>query len=107
MPAHPELSGPWPTVERLSSADYPSDGPPGAMLNLARAANREDRRELRDRALAASARRLLELSPGQVLPLGRRTGDRVELRAGGKVIGDGELIDVDGELAVRVVRLAP
>ncbi len=55
----------------------------------------------------ASARRLLELSPGQVLPLGRRTGDRVELRAGGKVIGDGELIDVDGELAVRVVRLAP
>ncbi len=54
MPAHPELSGPWPTVERLSSADYPSDGPPGAMLNLARAANREDRRELRDRALAAA-----------------------------------------------------
>jgi hypothetical protein len=56
--------------------------------------------------VAVSARRLLELAPGAVLPLARPASGAVELLVGGRLIGRGELIDVDGELAVRVTALA-
>jgi type III secretion protein Q len=52
-----------------------------------------------------SVRRLLELAPGQVLSLGRPLGGPVELRVGRRVIGRGELVDVDGELGVRMVAI--
>jgi type III secretion protein Q len=52
-----------------------------------------------------SVRRLLELAPGQVLSLGRPLGGPVELRVGRRVIGRGELVDVDGELGVRLVAI--
>jgi flagellar motor switch/type III secretory pathway protein FliN len=54
-----------------------------------------------------SARALLELAPGAVLALGRPAGGQVELVVGRRVIGTGELIDVDGELAVRVLTTTP
>ncbi len=57
--------------------------------------------------LRVSARALLELAPGQVVPLGAPVGAEVELRAGGKVIGRGELVDVDGEVGVRVLAVVP
>jgi type III secretion system YscQ/HrcQ family protein len=48
---------------------------------------------------------LLGLAPGAVLALGaRRTG--VSLRVGGELWADGEIVDVDGELGVRITRLA-
>jgi type III secretion system YscQ/HrcQ family protein len=48
---------------------------------------------------------LLGLAPGAVLALGAgRTG--ISLRVGGEVWADGEIVDVDGELGVRVTRLA-
>jgi len=50
---------------------------------------------------------VLELAPGQVLALGRPAAGQVELVLGRQVIGTGELIDVDGELAVRVLALHP
>ncbi|RMH40582.1 MAG: hypothetical protein D6689_13295 [Deltaproteobacteria bacterium] len=52
-----------------------------------------------------SARQVLELSPGQVLPLARPLGGPVDLVVGTRVIGTGELVDVDGELGVRVLSL--
>jgi hypothetical protein len=54
-----------------------------------------------------SARKLLELAPGEVLALGRPAGGEVELVVGRRVFGKGELIDVDGELAVRVLSVNP
>ena len=50
-----------------------------------------------------SLRRLVELSVGEVVRLGRPLGGPFELRVAGKAIGTGELIDVDGELGVRVL----
>jgi type III secretion protein Q len=56
-------------------------------------------------SVTLSVRRLLELAPGQVLSLGRPLGGPVELRVGRRVIGRGELVDVDGELGVRLVAI--
>ena len=52
-----------------------------------------------------SLRQLVELSVGQVVQLGRPLGGPFDLRAAGKLVGKGELVDVDGELAVRIVSL--
>jgi len=57
-------------------------------------------------SLQLTARRVLELAPGQVLPLDRRLGGPVELVVGTRVIGTGELVDVDGELGIRVLALS-
>ena len=55
--------------------------------------------------VSLSARAVLELAPGRVLALGRPAAGQVELVLGRQVIGKGELIEVDGELAVRVLAL--
>ena len=48
---------------------------------------------------------LLGLAPGAVLALGaQRKG--VSLRVGGELWADGEIVDIDGELGVRVTRIA-
>lgn len=52
-----------------------------------------------------SARALLELAPGAVLPLGRPLDGAVELWAGARRLARGELVEVDGALGVRVVEL--
>jgi len=52
-----------------------------------------------------SVRQIAELAIGQIVPLGRPLAGPFELRAGGRVIGHGELIDVDGELGVRVTSI--
>jgi type III secretion protein Q len=53
-----------------------------------------------------SLRQVMELAVGQVVPLGRPLAGPFELRAAGQLVGQGELVDVDGELGVRIVRLA-
>jgi type III secretion system YscQ/HrcQ family protein len=48
------------------------------------------------------AREWAALCKGDVLTLGRRVGDRVVLRVGGLPVARGELVDVDGEVGVRI-----
>ena len=55
--------------------------------------------------LRMSARELIELGPGAVLPLGRPLAGPVELVVGGQVVAVGELVDVEGELGVRLVEV--
>ncbi len=50
-------------------------------------------------------RQLAELAIGEVVPLGKPLAGPFELRAAGRVLGRGELVDVDGELGVRIVSL--
>ncbi len=50
-----------------------------------------------------TVRGVLELAPGQVVELGKPPGGAVELRVGTRVVARGELVDVDGELGVRVI----
>jgi type III secretion protein Q len=55
--------------------------------------------------LRLSLRQLSELAVGQVVSLGRPLQGPFELRADGRIIGTGELVDVDGALGVRVLSL--
>lgn len=52
-----------------------------------------------------SVRSLLELRPGHVLELGRPIGSAVELRVGARVVARGELVDVDGDVGVRITSI--
>lgn len=52
-----------------------------------------------------SLRRIAELAVGEVVPLGRPLAGPYEVRAAGQLVGHGELLDVDGELGVRIVSL--
>ena len=52
-----------------------------------------------------SLRQVFELAIGQVVPLGRPLAGPFEIRAAGKLVGQGELVSVDGELGVRIVSL--
>ena len=53
--------------------------------------------------LTLAAEEVAALRAGDVLLLGRPPGGPVDLVAGGKVIARGELVDVEGELGVRVL----
>lgn len=46
------------------------------------------------------------LRPGEVVTTGRAIGETVTLRAGDRAIATGELVDVDGEVGVRILKLA-
>lgn len=48
---------------------------------------------------------LARLAPGSVLQLGRTAAELVEIRANGRRIGRGELVDIDGVVGVRIIRL--
>lgn len=45
------------------------------------------------------------LAPGAIVPLGRTPGEAVEIIANGRRIGRGEIVEIEGELGVRVGRL--
>jgi type III secretion protein Q len=48
---------------------------------------------------------LARVEPGAVLPLGLARRGLVTLRLGGRELAEGELVDVDGTVGVRVLRL--
>lgn len=52
-----------------------------------------------------SAADVVALRPGQVVELSRSPGDAVDLVVDGKRIGRGELVEVEGELGVRILEL--
>jgi hypothetical protein len=53
-----------------------------------------------------TVRQLAELAIGSIVPLGRPLAGPFDVRAAGRTIGQGELVDLDGELGVRIVSLA-
>ncbi len=53
-------------------------------------------------SVSLSAREVASLKPGDVLESQRRIGEPVVLRVGGRVIARGDLVDVEGELGVRI-----
>jgi flagellar motor switch/type III secretory pathway protein FliN len=50
-----------------------------------------------------SAREWATVGRGEVLALGRRVGETVLLRVGGVPVARGELVEIDGEVGVRIV----
>jgi flagellar motor switch/type III secretory pathway protein FliN len=54
-----------------------------------------------------AAREWAALTSGDVVSLGRRVGEAVVLRVGGVPVARGDLVEIDGEVGVRIVeRLA-
>jgi type III secretion protein Q len=53
-----------------------------------------------------SAREWSQLGAGDVIALGKRIGENVILRVGGVEVARGELVDVEGEIGVRIVARA-
>jgi flagellar motor switch/type III secretory pathway protein FliN len=49
------------------------------------------------------ARDWASLAPGDVVSLGRKIGDAVTLRVGGVTVARGELVDLEGEVGVRIL----
>lgn len=60
--------------------------------------------DLGDRILTLGE--LRQLAPGHVFELGRPVRSAVNIRANGKIVGEGELVDVDGQMAVSILKLA-
>ncbi len=54
-----------------------------------------------------SLARLASLAVGEILPMGVPCTGPVELRMAGAVVARGELLDVEGELGVRITQLGP
>ena len=52
-----------------------------------------------------SLKELFELRLGSVVDLGRPPSEYVDLVANGKMIGRGELVEIDGKLGVRIINL--
>jgi type III secretion system YscQ/HrcQ family protein len=53
-----------------------------------------------------SASDVLALRPGQVIELSRSPGDPVDLVVDGKRLGKGEVVEIEGELGVRILSLS-
>ena len=53
-----------------------------------------------------SVEELAAMRPGEILISGRQIGEPVVLRAGDKAVAKGELVNVDGEVAVRLISIA-
>lgn len=52
-----------------------------------------------------SVKDLMNYQMGQVVDLGRPPGETVDLVASGKLFARGELVDIDGKLGVRIIKL--
>jgi flagellar motor switch protein FliM len=55
--------------------------------------------------VAMSGRELLELRPGAIIPAGRPLSGPVDLTVGGRIVARGELVDVEGEIGVRITQM--
>jgi hypothetical protein len=53
-----------------------------------------------------TAREWSQLGAGDVIALGKRIGEHVVLRVGGAEVARGELVDVEGEIGVRIIARA-
>src|SRR5262249_58478941 len=53
-------------------------------------------------SVTMTMREWASLGAGDIIGLGRRVGEPVVLRAAGLVIARGELVDIEGELGVRI-----
>ncbi len=84
-----------------SESDEMNDEAPAALLDSLADAPVVIRVEIGIAELRA--REWAELSPGDVVGLGRRVAEPVILRVAGREVARGELVDLDGEVGVRIL----
>jgi len=88
---------------QLGGGVMDSTDPQSSALSVAEGLPVELRVELG--RLTLSAAELLELEPGDALALGRPVGGAVDLRVGDRLVARGELVEVEGEVGVRVLEV--
>lgn len=89
--------------ERRMTRDTTTAGKSGDAIELVGDAPIELRVEIARVSLPLED--LAQLKPGEIVTTGRPLGAEVVLRAGERIIATGELVDVDGEVGVRVLRV--
>jgi len=89
--------------ERRMTRDTTTAGKSGDAIELVGDAPIELRVEIARVSLPLED--LAQLKPGEIVTTGRPLGAEVILRAGERIIATGELVDVDGEVGVRVLRI--
>ena len=89
------------SVTTKASNDTNSGGGAGAIVDALDDAPVVVRVELG--TLEMKAREWADLGPGDVVTLGKKLGDPAILRVGGVELARGELVQVDGEMAVRIL----
>jgi type III secretion system YscQ/HrcQ family protein len=52
-----------------------------------------------------SGRELIELVPGAVIPIARPLSGPIDLTVAGRLVARGELVDVEGDLGVRITEV--
>lgn len=98
-----EAAGPWRAGGALEepTPDPPMSGKESATLEVLEEAPIVVRVELG--TVEMTAREWAALAPGDVITLGRKLGDPAILRVSGVELARGELVQVDGQYAVRLV----
>ncbi len=103
-PTTPGVLNPWEEDERTSvsakvtdttrqdAAELLNDVPLHVAVELAR--------------VPVTAEQIVSLHVGKILELGTAPGDPVNLSVNGKVVARGELVEVEGQLGVRILTLA-
>jgi flagellar motor switch protein FliM len=56
-------------------------------------------------AVSMTAREWARLGPGDIIETGQRIAEPVVLRIAGREVGRGELVNVDGQVGVRIQKL--
>jgi type III secretion system YscQ/HrcQ family protein len=79
-----------PPEPKSAAADFAADAPLELSVELAR--------------FSLTLGELQRTQPGDVLITGRRIGEAVTLRVAGRAIAQGELVDVEGEIGVRITQ---
>ena len=79
-------------AEGAAASDLAADAPIELQVEVAR--------------FSVSLGELQRLQAGDVLTTGRKIGERVHLQVGGQSFAEGELVDVEGEVGVRLLRFA-
>ena len=93
MDVPPELEGAaLDDVNKPDGSDLLGDVPLQIAVELAR--------------VPITAQQVVGMRAGQVLELNRGPGEPVELSVNGKVVARGELVEVEGQLGVRIITLA-
>jgi flagellar motor switch/type III secretory pathway protein FliN len=95
---------PWTVAAEESAAMSGSSETKGALVETLGESPVIVRVEIGTAKLAA--REWASLGAGDVIAIGRRIGEPVVLRVGGEEVARGELVDVDGEVGVRLLSRA-
>ncbi|MBM7118210.1 type III secretion system cytoplasmic ring protein SctQ [Archangium primigenium] len=89
---NPERNNPLESDDRMDAGDLLGDIPLQISVELAR--------------LPVTAEQVVGLRAGQVVELRRGPGEPVDLSVNGKVVARGELVEIEGQLGVRILSLA-